>query len=90
LFAIISNPLLFQAGIIQFWLSDLLAKSALEGQRKIKKDVIEKNKGQLTMHNLQPAFYILSVGFLAALLVFLCELLQYKMKKRNTGTAHVD
>ena len=80
----IANPLFFQAGIIQFWLSDLLTKSAMEGQRKIKKDLAEKNRGMLTMHNLESAFFILLVGFSAASLVFLCEQMQYKRQNRKT------
>ena len=66
---------LSQAGLIQFWLSDLLARSAVEGHAKVGEDddLPQQDTLPLTLHHLQPAFGVLVVGTLLACVVLLCE-----------------
>ena len=61
--------------MLQFWLSDLLAKSAVEGQSRLGEEDgnHQQDTVQLTLHHLQPAFFVLVVGLLMACLVAVCE-----------------
>ena len=64
-----------QAGLIEFWLIDLLAKSGLEGQKRANKEdgAGQRDSLQLNIHHLQPAFAILIGGLLLAFSVAVFE-----------------
>ena len=61
--------------MLQYWLSDLLARSAVEGQARVGEEDGQHQQDTLplTLHHLQPAFAVLVTGILAASVVALCE-----------------